>query len=205
MTDVWLYVCYEDRMHSPYWNATYFPRPDRWLLCPVDVCLMQFVCLCGPVISHLIKQTSGPLECSLQHPADGKRKLVRFQSCFLYMFAFRTLRNVLKKFSMCDLPTHYTTDKNHCRENEGSSASQEITRILWNTNVHYRVHNSASIVPTLCQTNPVHSIPCYFLISIYQAVFYFIHTSVYYYYCHGLSGLQSIAFKTILILGVRVT
>ena len=82
---VWLYVCSEDRMHSPCCNAmyTYFPRPDRWLLCPVDVCLMQFVCLCGPVISHLIKQTSGPLECSLQHPADGYRKLVCFQSsCF---------------------------------------------------------------------------------------------------------------------------
>jgi len=62
---------------------------------------------------------------------------------------------------MCDLPTHYTTDKNHCRENEGSSASQEIPRILWNTNVHYRVHNSLPLIPTLCQTNPVHSIQRY--------------------------------------------
>jgi hypothetical protein len=120
------------------------------------------------------------LECSLQHPADGYRKLVCFHSYFFYMFAYRTLRYVLKKFSMCNLPTHYTTDKNHCRENEGSSASQEIPRILWNTNVHYRVHNSPSLVPTLCQTNPVHSIPRYlFTINLSSCILFFMYSSLF--------------------------
>jgi hypothetical protein len=39
------------------------------------------------------------------------------------------------------------------------SCSQEIRRLLWNPEVHYRVQNSPPLVPVLSEMHPVHTLP----------------------------------------------
>jgi hypothetical protein len=61
-------------------------------------------------------------------------------------------------------------------ETNNSSASQNLPHILWNIKVHYRVHKSLPLVPTLSQINSIQTLPWYVL-NIYSNIISHLHLS----------------------------
>jgi hypothetical protein len=53
-------------------------------------------------------------------------------------------------------------EQSHSWEANSHSASQEISPLSWNPNVHYRFYNSSLLVPILSQMSPVHTFQPYF-------------------------------------------
>jgi hypothetical protein len=57
----------------------------------------------------------------------------------------------------------YSMEQSPSWEANRFAASQEMLRILWNPNVHYRIHKYPPPVSILSQANPVHTPTPYFL------------------------------------------
>jgi hypothetical protein len=57
------------------------------------------------------------------------------------------------------LHSHSLTELSPSWEAENCAATQEPPSILWNPKVHYRVHESPTLIHILRQINPGHSIP----------------------------------------------
>ena len=70
-------------------------------------------------------------------------------------------------------------EQRHSLQPSCSSAYHEISHILWNVKVHYCVHKSPPLVPTLSQINPIHAILSYFRSILIQV------TSIFHLFGHS--------------------
>ena len=66
------------------------------------------------------------------------------------------------------IPVHtylltYSVQQSPSWESNLFAASQEIQRILWNSEVHYRIHKCLPPVPILSQLDPIHTPTSHFL------------------------------------------
>ena len=71
----------------------------------------------------------------------------------------------IKKKDVAKLLSLLTYSMEHSPSWEANrfSAGQEISRILWNPKVHYRIHNCPQTVPVVSQLDPVHTPTSHFL------------------------------------------
>jgi len=160
-----------------YWTAEFKCRStDRQAL--EGVCLQWLITMSERNVNwyEYITEGKGIMSCDVYGPLDGKSNDIstwhfcistkrtidaytREASEGVHIIHTGVSRRTKGPFTFC-LVTPWNTA---LLGKKGSSASQEIPRILWNHNAHYCIHKLPSLVPIVGWIYPVHGQLSYFM------------------------------------------